>query len=180
MGRDKAQLRLPGGESLLERAERMLAGLPAPAGLEFLPAQISGAGGVADWGKSRGPLSGLHAVAEMLERERPECAALLAMPVDMPLLQAAQLQLLCNAALRSGARALCFGRYWLPLWLRLDANSRAHLREAALGRGDPSVRALFAACGGEQLPAPSGDWHWNINRPDEFNRAKERIAALEN
>ncbi len=180
MGRDKAQLRLPGGESLLERAHRLLVGLPAPAGFEFLPAQISGAGGIADWGESRGPLSGLHAAAQILEEERPECAALLAVPVDMPLLQPAQLQQLCNAALRSGARAACFGRYWLPLWLRLDADSRAYLHEVAVGRGDPSVRALFAACGGEQLPVPGGDWHWNVNRPDEFHRVIERIAEQEN
>lgn len=182
MGQDKARLRLPGGETLLQRALGLLCALPPGAGLEFLPPQISGAGcgGIADCGASRGPLSGLQAIAARLQRERPDCTALLAVPVDMPLLQPVQLAQLCTAAVASNAAALCFGRHWLPLWLRLDSASRAYLDEVATGAGDASLRALMAGLGGAQLPPPPGDWHCNVNRPHEFKRAIERIATGEN
>ncbi|WP_346837346.1 NTP transferase domain-containing protein [Microbulbifer sp. SAOS-129_SWC] len=181
MGRDKAALQLPGGETLLSRAINLLQSLPTVEGIEWLSPRVSGArpGGIADRGPARGPLSGLWAVSESLREAQVSCDGLLAVPVDMPLLQRTQLLTLCRAA-RAGASAACFGRYRLPLWLRLDDDGRSYLRRIAAGDGggDASLGALLAALGGEQLPVPAGDWHCNVNRPEEFARVNARLDAL--
>jgi len=176
MGRDKARLLLPGGETLLQRALGLFAALPALDGVELLPPRVSGPGGIADCGPACGPLGGLWAVSEHLRAAQVPCDGLLVVPVDMPLLQAAQLLSLCRAA-QAGAPAACLGRYWLPLWLRLGEFSRAYLGRVAAGRGARSLCALFAALDGRQLPVPAGGWHCNVNRPQEFEQAITLIAA---
>lgn len=167
MGRDKAQLQLADGQTLLQRAESLLRGLDAE-GLQFLPPLLSGdrPGGIADRLADSGPLGGLHSVAEYLHEGKTPCDALLSISVDMPLLQARQLQSLCAAGFSSGAGAACFGRCHLPLWLRLDGRSRACLLE--LVREQASVRELIRRLDGRQLEMPPGDWHINVNRPQEF------------
>ncbi len=170
MGRDKAQLQLPNGQTLLQRAESLLRGLNAD-GLQFLPPLVSGdrPGGIADRVPDSGPLGGIYSVAEYLREEKIPCDALLAIPVDMPLLQARQLRDLCVAGSSSGASAACFGRCYLPLWLRLDGRSRACLRELVRGEGEASVRELLGRLGGRQLEMPPGDWHINVNRAQDFS-----------
>ncbi|WP_250458940.1 molybdenum cofactor guanylyltransferase [Microbulbifer litoralis] len=170
MGRDKAQLRLASGQTLLARAESLLRSLRVP-GLEFLPPLTSGdrPGGIADRVPDRGPLGGLHAVAHFLQERQVRCDALLVIPVDMPLLQRAQLEALCCAGPESGAGALCFDRFYLPLWLRLDERCRNYLRAAVERPETPPVRALIATLGGCQLRKPLGDWHQNVNTMREFS-----------
>ncbi|MCW8125816.1 molybdenum cofactor guanylyltransferase [Microbulbifer halophilus] len=170
MGRDKAQMQLADGQTLLVHAETLLRRMRAPAGAALLPPLISGdrPGGIADPVPDCGPLGGLHAAAEHLRRERIHCDVLLAIPVDMPLLRRAQLQTLCSEGLANRAGALCFERCYLPLWLRLDEPSRDYLRGAVAEREKPSVRALIEAVSGRQLPKPPGDWHKNVNTMREF------------
>lgn len=170
MGRDKAQLRLADGQTLLARAESLLANLRM-SGVAFPKPLVSGdrPGGITDPVPDRGPLGGLHAAAEYLRRKGGHCDALLAIPVDMPLLQGALLERLCREGLESDAGALCFERCYLPLWLRLDERSREYLRRAVDGREAPSVRALIEAVGGHSLPKPLGDWHKNVNTLREFS-----------
>ncbi|MBB3059653.1 molybdenum cofactor guanylyltransferase [Microbulbifer rhizosphaerae] len=170
MGRDKALLQLPGGQTLLQRAQSLLSSLHAAAGVEFLPPLVSGnrPSGIADSEPVRGPLGGLHAVAEHLRREQIACDALLAIPVDMPLLGAEQLEKLCAEGVGSGEGALCFGRCYLPLWLRLDESSRDCLQGAITPGKEASVKALVRELGGRQLEMPPGNWHINVNRPEEF------------
>ncbi|WP_308366166.1 MULTISPECIES: NTP transferase domain-containing protein [unclassified Microbulbifer] len=169
MGRDKALLQLPGGQTLLQRAQSLLSNLRA-RNVEFLPPLVSGnrSGGIADSTVARGPLGGLHSVAEHLRREQIACDALLAIPVDMPLLGAEQLEQLCAEGVGSGERALCFGRCYLPLWLRLDESGRDYLQGAITPGNEASIKALIRESGGRQLEMPPGNWHLNVNRPQEF------------
>ncbi|MGL6160730.1 molybdenum cofactor guanylyltransferase [Microbulbifer sp.] len=171
MGRDKALLQLPDGQTLLQRAQSLLRNLRAPGDVEFLPPLVSGdrPGGIADSAVARGPLGGLRSVAEHLRREQIACDALLAIPVDMPLLGAEQLEKLCAEGIGSGEGALCFGRCYLPLWLRLDESSRDYLQGAITPGNDASIKALIRELGGRQLEMPPGNWHINLNRPDEFS-----------
>lgn len=170
MGRDKALLQLPGGQTLLQRAQSLLHNLRAPGNVEFRPPLVSGnrPGGIADSAVARGPLGGLHSVAEHLRREEIACDALLAIPVDMPLLGTEQLEQLCVEGVGSGEGALCFGRCYLPFWLRLDRCSRSYLRESMEGKKEASVRGLLSYLQGRQLPVPEGNWHINVNCPQEF------------
>ncbi|WP_323845324.1 molybdenum cofactor guanylyltransferase [Microbulbifer magnicolonia] len=170
MGKDKALLKLPGGQTLLQRAHALLNELDAPPGVQMLPPLVSGdrPGGIADRVCGRGPLGGLHAVAEHLAAEGVDCDALLVIPVDMPLLQREILRQLCAAGAGGAASALCFGACYLPLWLRLDPRSRRYLQEFMAGGEGGAVRSLLQALGGRQLQAPDGDWHTNVNRPPEF------------
>ncbi|WP_334078674.1 molybdenum cofactor guanylyltransferase [Microbulbifer sp. M83] len=178
MGQDKAAMVLPGGETLLERAVGHLEELRRQFPARWLATRVSGAawGGVADIGSSRGPVSGLHAIAEDLAGVLEPAAggagppAILAVPVDMPLLTVAPLAALCRAGVGNGARALCYERLWLPLWLRLDDNTRDYLRDVSAGRGDASLRQLVHQLGGTELPVGESGWQMNVNCPAEFSR----------
>lgn len=176
MGRDKALLELSGGQTMLARAQTLLDGLVAPAGVEKLPTLVSGArpGGIPDRYEAAGPLGGLQAVVAHLHAHARDCVGLLVVPVDMPMLTPGPLQTLCVSGMRA-ERAVCFDTFYLPCWLPLNARCRGYLNAAVQGRPTPSLRALFDFLGWEQLPVPEGEWHLNVNRPEEF----AQIAALE-
>lgn len=197
MGRDKALLELSGG-NLLQRALALLSDLQI-FGAEFLPPLVSGGheeerdaktpgGGAAtvpgsesnvpDRVPARGPLAGLSSVAEHLRANKIPCDALLIIPVDMPRLEKTQLQQLCLAGLDSAGRPACFGEFFLPLWLPLTPECRAYLRAAEQGEAASSIRALLAQLGGVQLPVPAGDWHHNINTPQDYSDLLRKV--LEN
>jgi molybdopterin-guanine dinucleotide biosynthesis protein A len=180
MGRDKALLQLPGGQTLLQRAQSLLRSLRAPPGLQFLPPLVSGErpGGIADSAIARGPLGGLHTVSEYLQRENLNCDALLAIPVDMPLLEPQQLEQLCLAGLDSGERPVCFGDFYLPLWLPLSERSRSYLQEVVEEKQPASVRALLNQLGFRQLVAPAGNWNCNINHPQEFEVVYKQLVGF--
>ncbi|MFV8781478.1 molybdenum cofactor guanylyltransferase [Microbulbifer sp. SA54] len=169
MGRDKALLKLPNGRTMLEQAKTLLGELAAPAAVELLPTVVSGTrpGGVPDRFEAAGPLGGLYSVALHLQENATDCEALLVVPVDMPLLRAAHLRTLCVAG-RCVEQAVFFENYFLPCWLPMNLRCIEYLEAAARGDSIPSMRALFGYLGCMQLPAPSGDWHMNANRPEEF------------
>ncbi|SHF07829.1 molybdopterin-guanine dinucleotide biosynthesis protein A [Microbulbifer donghaiensis] len=159
MGRDKAQLPLPGGERFLEHAVGLMRELPLAQVL------VSGdrPGGIADPIPGMGPLGGLHGVARAVEAD-----ALLVMPVDMPLLRGELLALLLAEGERSG-RACYFGDFYFPLWLPLTSSVREFLRAAVEGRGPNSIGALLRHAGARQLAMPARAQSFsNINTPAEY------------
>ena len=171
MGKDKALLKLSNGRTLLEQAQRVFAALRPPEGVELLPTLVSGTrpGGVPDRVPTAGPLGGLQAIARHLEQKKLRCDGLLVMPVDMPLLSPALLRQLCAAG-QAVEQAVCIGDFYLPCWLPLNDRSRKYLDAAATGNAIASMRALFGYLGCIQLPVPDGDWHLNVNRPEDFRR----------
>ncbi|WOX04695.1 molybdenum cofactor guanylyltransferase [Microbulbifer pacificus] len=171
MGRDKALLELPNGRTLLAQAKSLFDALDPPAGVEMLPTLVSGArpGGVPDRVVAAGPLGGLQAIADHLQQSQRGCEALLVVPVDMPLLSPALLRQLCVAG-QALEQAVCFGDFYLPCWLPLDQRSGRYLEAAAMGNAVASLRALFGYLGCLQLPVPEGDWHLNVNGPQDFER----------
>lgn len=177
MGRDKAMLKLSGGQTMLAQAQNLLAGFMPPAGIDLGPVVTSGArpGGVPDKFEAAGPLGGLQAVTEYLRELGGDWDAMLVLPVDMPLVQAGHLRALCSAG-QCVEQAVCFGSYFLPCWLPLNERSSAYLDAAARGNTIPSLRALFGYLGCMQLPVPDGDWHLNANCPEEFAQIAELVA----
>lgn len=171
MGKDKALLKLSNGRTLLEQAKRVFAALRPPEGVELLPTLVSGArpGGIPDRVPNAGPLGGLHAIARYLQQREPRCDGLLVVPVDMPLLRPALLEQLCAAG-QAVEQAVCIGDFYLPCWLPLNDRSRKYLDAAATGNAIASMRALFGFLGCLQLPVADGEWHLNVNRPEDFRR----------
>ncbi|WP_078084335.1 molybdenum cofactor guanylyltransferase [Microbulbifer mangrovi] len=171
MGKDKALLKLSNGHTLLGQAKEVLETFTLPQGVGRLATLVSGArpGGVADRYPQAGPLGGLQAVAAHLREWEIHCDALLVIPVDMPQLSPALLNQLCAAG-QAVEQAVCFGDFYLPCWLPLDDRCRQYLDAAAQGNAIASIRALFGYVGCMQLPVPAGDWHLNVNRPEDFQR----------
>ncbi|WP_160152618.1 molybdenum cofactor guanylyltransferase [Microbulbifer sp. ALW1] len=173
MGRDKALLELSNGRNLLEQAKWLFEDLDVPAGLELMPTLVSGKrpGAIADRVPEAGPLGGLQAIAEHLQQWALPCDALIVVPVDMPLLSRSLIRQLCVAG-QAVEQAVCFGDFYLPCWLPLNARCRSYLDAAAAGHAIGSMRALFGFLGCLQLPVPDGDWHLNVNRPQDFQQLK--------
>ena len=171
MGKDKALLKLSNGRTLLEQAKSVFDALRPPEGIELLPTLVSGArpGGVPDRVPTAGPLGGLHAIARHLDQWELDCDGLIVVPVDMPLLSPSLLGQLCVAG-QAVEEAVCIGDFYLPCWLPLNDRSRKYLNAAATGNAIASMRALFGYLGCIQLPVPEGDWHLNVNRPEDFRR----------
>ena len=180
MGRHKAALMLPNGETLLQRALNLLQQLQGVVSVQCLPPRVSGAlwGGVADIGVSRGPVSGLHAVSQQLRSEGYNCTVILAIPVDMPLLSLGPLAQLCRSGISSSEPVLCFGNLWLPLWLRLDMDVCSYLQRVVDGNGNASLRQLVRELNGSPLPL-SGfgacEWQENVNRPQDFLKVLHKL-----
>ena len=170
MGRDKASLLLPSGQTLLQRAQALVASLEDQHGLRFLPPLISAKrdGAIADDVPNRGPLGGLYSVSRSLQQRNTACDALLVIPVDMPLLRRSHLQKLCEEGAGLEANAVCFGSYYFPLWLRLNRHSLEYLREFVEGARDGAVHALMRHLDGHRIQVPPGNWHINVNRPHQF------------
>ncbi|WGL16255.1 molybdenum cofactor guanylyltransferase [Microbulbifer bruguierae] len=171
MGKDKALLKLSSGDTLLDRAKSLFHGLRPPEGLALMPVLVSGSrpGGIPDRTSAAGPLGGLYSIAEHLHQWQLECDALLVVPVDMPMLTPGLLRQLCVAG-QTVEQAVCFGNQYLPCWLPLGDRCRNYLRAAASGDAIASMRALFGYLGCVQLPEPEGDWHLNVNRPEDYLR----------
>ena len=171
MGQDKALLKLSNGRTMLEQAKSQFAQMRPVSGIEMMSALVSGRrpGGIPDQADAAGPLGGLQAIYRHLQQWDLPCDALLVVPVDMPLLTPGLLQRLCVAG-QAVEQAVCFGNYYLPCWLPLGQRCRNYLDAAAAGNAIASMRALFGFIGCMQLPEPEGDWHLNLNRPEDYQR----------
>lgn len=158
MGRDKASL-LFRGEPLLER----MAGLLRDAGATRV--FISGPTGVPDIVAGLGPIAGLHATASKI----PDGSSVLAVPVDMPLLDPGALRSLYHAV-ESGLPAAFFEGHPLPAAFMSGPEFREAL-ETLLQEPAPSrrsVRALLERLAGRSLAAPADAGLENANSPAEW------------
>lgn len=159
MGRDKALLPLPGGDSFLEHALGLMRGLP------LAQLVVSGArpGGIVDPVPDMGPLGGLYAVARIVETQ-----GLLVMPVDMPLLRTELLAPLLEEGERS-ARVCHFAGHHFPFWLPLSPDVKDFLHRAVRGSGANSISALLRHAAARQLEPPEAARSFgNINTPAQY------------
>lgn len=192
MGRPKAGVVLPGGETFAERMARVLSevcpeivllghGVGASESLERLP----------DPPGLQGPVAGVMA---LLRSHRAD--AFLVVPVDMPSLRPEMLRALLPDAAAADASptrtcAAVFGpptgdldrRLLFPVWLHacalehadawLDANRSAAL-DPLCGASPraPSWRALLSALSPRRVapPADAGDAFHNVNTPHDLLR----------
>ncbi len=129
---------------------------------------LCGPGGLSDAHPGRGPLAGIDSGL----RAAPEQAAVLFVPVDMPLLTPVHLNRLLNA-LKNGVDAVYYAAQPLPLVLRNDAALRAEVQARLCGT-NPALRALLQACRCVQLPIGHDDVPclMNVNTPADWARVQ--------
>lgn len=154
MGRDKALLAFDGG-TLLQRQVRALESLCARVAVS---GAYAGFDCIADMRPDAGPLAGLQAASAAWH------GALLAVPVDMPLMTAELLAELVQA--RQPAH---FEGHPLPAFFP-DARALAEAADALLSGDDRSVRALHRRLGSRALPMRNAAAFANANTPADWRR----------
>ncbi|HZX80427.1 MAG TPA: molybdenum cofactor guanylyltransferase [Lysobacter sp.] len=156
MGRDKALLEID-GRTLLDRAIALL----RDAGAAEVLVSGDRPGGIPDMIPGLGPVGGIASVLS-----RVDDGPFMVMPVDMPALDVDTLHLLLDATTR--APAAHFERHPLPWAARIDAARRERISELMAESRGPSMRALHAAWGGIELPAPRPALLRNVNAPADW------------
>jgi CTP:molybdopterin cytidylyltransferase MocA len=179
MGRDKALLPIPGGETFLSRlastfsaggcAEVVVVASAAAAAVRAaiergrLPVHL-----VTNPDPSRGQLSSLHEAIDFLAPRAPR--ALLMAPVDLPLIARTTVERVIDAWIRSGApvvRPSWRGRHGHPVLF--DARVLAELRAADVSAG---ARAVVRAHAAETFDVEADDpgAFDDIDTPDDYRR----------
>lgn len=165
MGRDKADLVLD-GKCLLDRACDLL----QTAGFGPLIRCGNRPGDLPDHYPDAGPLAGLHAALHHLLGAGQPCTAMVLIPVDMPLLDAACLLALVEAGEASQGPA-CYRRHPLPLFCPVT-RELLQLAERLLADPDPRRHALHVfAQEARAIELPEEAAHGrlgNINTPEEW------------
>ncbi|WP_461482526.1 molybdenum cofactor guanylyltransferase [Porticoccus sp.] len=165
MGMDKAQLRR-NQQSMLAFARMLLETL----GLDV--AVSGGAEGIADLVPRAGPLGGIYSALKTLQP-----AALLVLPVDMPLLTADLLRELLEQGEQRGV-PVCYRDCYLPLYLPVNPSLLHYIEQVfAEGSAQPrSLKKLLQAMGGVQLPVTDKEALMNANTPEEWQLARLRFG----
>ncbi|KGM53777.1 hypothetical protein N800_03260 [Lysobacter daejeonensis GH1-9] len=163
MGRDKAHLAWR-GQTLLAHACATLR--TAGAANVIVSGHYPECAGIPDAEPGLGPLGGLASVVQAM----PD-GVLVVVPVDMPLLTPALLQLLAS---QDATACVAYRDHILPMRLRLDDRCRTAIARLV---DDPaarrSLRALHEALGGEFIPAPTEHLAElvNCNTPQQWEAA---------
>lgn len=154
MGRDKALLAFGGG-TLLQHQVRLLEPLCVRV---VVSGAYAGFDCIADARPDAGPLAGLLAAGAIWR------GAVLALPVDMPLMSAEAL-----AELAQAAQAAYFDGHPLPAFFP-DAAALAAAADALLAGDDRSVRALHRQLRSRALPVREPTAFSNTNTPMDWRR----------
>jgi molybdopterin-guanine dinucleotide biosynthesis protein A len=175
MGRDKATVRMPNGELLLDRAVRHL----QEAGADEVVVATGTAGrlGELPWTEvgdgdhaGQGPLAGLVAACSVLAAADPGCVALV-LAVDLPFASPTVLRWLADELVVTGVSCLIpldalEGRPQ-PLHAAYRPSIVAPRLAASLDDGELRVLRALASAGAVQVGVPGDDrsWHRNVNTP---------------
>ncbi|HEY4581607.1 MAG TPA: molybdenum cofactor guanylyltransferase [Lysobacter sp.] len=158
MGRDKALLAIDGG-TLLDRAIALLR--DAGATRVLVSGDRPAHDGIPDAFPGLGPVGGIASVLTHVDD-----GAMLVVPVDMPALDVDTLCVLFEAT--AAVSAAHFVGHPLPWSAYVDARVRAQVAALAAGGEGPSMRALHAAVGGIEWPAPDAARLRNVNAPADW------------
>ncbi|TKB47395.1 molybdenum cofactor guanylyltransferase [Thalassotalea mangrovi] len=135
--------------------------------------------GIVDDITHAGPLMGLYSV---IQSTRPK--AILALPVDMPLLGSNELNQIKLSGELSG-QVTCYKDHPLPLYLPVNAMVEGFLKSEFLrlranpeGRG-PSFKQMFQQTGVNLLDCRTPERLHNTNTPEQWQRARQRARQIE-
>jgi molybdopterin-guanine dinucleotide biosynthesis protein A len=174
MGSDKTQFNHPACQqpmTMVEFSHKLL----ADTGLTDIVISGEDAGGLPDIYPNGGPLSGIFTA---IEHYRPK--AILALPVDMPLMTK---ELLNELKLKGelSQQAMIFQGSSLPIYLPVNALVIEHLKTAFTsqayienGRG-PSFKQIFKLARGQQLNCQQPQALINTNTPEQWQQASAKF-----
>ena len=192
MGKNKATLKV-GSDDMLALSKQLLVNAGAQKVL------VSGDGyDIADTYKQAGPMGGIYSVLQHLktkitsngalghalnrDSEKTNCASLLLLPVDLPLLTPDTLQQLKVTGELSG-KATYFQSHSLPLYLPINGYSELFFEKAfkqfsenKTGKG-PSIKALLNSMPSQSLPLTSRNELLNTNTPQQWQEAQTLLNA---
>jgi len=172
MGENKALLKRE-GQTMLEYTSAQL----TACGLNTVIVSGKNSGGLSDIVSNGGPLAGVHAA---IKTHRP--AAILVVPVDMPLMSKTQLSLLLEAG-RDSTTPIHFNDISLPIYLPVTPQLRQFLDQAFLspqfitsGRG-PSFKQLMRLMSAQSLPLSNDQCLINTNTPEQWQQSQRFIKS---
>lgn len=123
---------------------------------------------VRDLFKNAGPVGGIYSV---ITQYQPE--AILALPVDLPLMTSAALLKLKQVGEMS-SKACCYQDHHLPLYLPVNGLVELFLQKSFqqfCGKG-PAIKALIAQVPHQLLTAEKPETLFNTNTPEQWQQAK--------
>ncbi len=162
MGQDKAQIRHPCGQTWLARSQQIL--IDAGCQQVFVSGR-SGTHAICDPIAHQGPAAAIVHTWLELQRDYP-AAALLFIPVDLPYLTPAALQLLVQS---EGCDAACFESHPIPLLLHPTTNVKQRMQTMHAPQG-ASIKDLLTtlAVNVIALPEPHQRALTNVNRREDL------------
>jgi molybdopterin-guanine dinucleotide biosynthesis protein A len=167
-GAPKGLLRLPTGETIVERWRALARELGLAAVLVGNPGPYAGLGldNVEDARRGGGPLSGLVG----LLRARAD-ARVVAVACDMPFVTAPLLSRLAFSSSASAVLAPARDGLFEPLFARYERARVLPLAEAQLGTGDLSLQRLLRAAGAEPFEVAADEWRQLVDWDEPTDRS---------
>jgi molybdopterin-guanine dinucleotide biosynthesis protein A len=165
MGRDKAQLHSShSGLNLLEQCEKLL----QQVGVEqTLLSSNQHPKGLKDIIPQCGPISGIHAARDAMDKQNNGFCELIVVPVDMPNLNAKALAKLIEVG-REAKQACCYQHCYLPLYLPVTQKTHAYIKQLMQNGGNYSVKHMLLSLDGMQVGVDDDQLLININKPEEW------------
>jgi molybdenum cofactor guanylyltransferase len=164
------------GQSMLAFSQQLL----IDAGLNNVIVSGAQVGGIADTITQAGPLAGIYTLIDIY---RPQ--AIMALPVDMPLLTAKHMKELKHKG-ELTAKAICFNQCFLPLYLPVTTIVKQYLRQAfaseafkKTGKG-PSFKEIFMLTNGISIPLVDTHVLLNTNTPEQWQEAQQYLKKWRN
>lgn len=159
------------GQSMLAFSQQLL----IDAGLNKVIVSGAQVGGVADAIKQAGPLAGIYTLIDIYQPQ-----AIMALPVDMPLLTPKHLKELKLKG-ESTTKTTCFNQCFLPMYLPVTAIVKQYLRQSfasesfkKTGKG-PSFKEIFRRTNGISVPLVDTHVLFNTNTPEQWQQAQQYL-----
>lgn len=165
MGRDKAELRSShSGLSLLEQGQALL----QQVGVEqTLISSNQHPDGLRDISPQCGPISGIHAALDALDKQHHTLSELIVIPVDMPNLNVSALAKLIVVG-REAKQACCYQHCYLPLYLPVTREIQIYIKQIMQKGGNYSLKHMLLALNGLQISVDDEQRLLNINKPQQW------------
>lgn len=165
MGKNKARLVTPEGETLLDRTWRILSEVANRGCWISGAAQYCAYPIISDSRPGGGPVFGISASLEAL---RARTDVVIFVPIDMPSLEGDFLQLLVEACSIDGVEAAYFRDHPLPLVIRTHSRC-VEAAHQTIESEQPSIKSLLSRLRVSELDS-TGNHRFliNVNTPDEW------------
>ena len=166
MRRDKASLEFD-GKTLLTRGADLLQSLVIENLIDEYVVSGPYPQAIEDDSPHLGPVGGIFSIIGALQLNIGDL--LLAVPIDMPLLQKSHLETLIDFTLQNG-RTCCYLKAWLPICLVISPQLLEAMEKQKATKKGLSVRALLELSKGDALPPDESHDLVNTNTPEQWQK----------